>query len=214
MGRYKRVKNIFSKIGTWIKDKVVKPVAKFLIKNAPGILNTILKVVSTLDKVGARRTILNLIPTVGPYINQFVDALFEVQKRGLLPKVGTFIIDLIDGKLTPQACIAQIKNLIIDVKDIAAGARSIEPSAADRRAEQYINDTKQILRNRGVETPGNRLRKLMDKTKPLIKTTQTFVEDVNELNKPRGIAPEEENFTTDEVPVNDVPQQVFGNSLN
>ena len=115
VGKLKRIKNVFGRIKNGfkkLKDKVIKPMVKFIADKAPGVLKILVKAIKAADKVGARKLLINLIPEAGGYINQVIDILISAEEKGLFDKVFDMLREVIDGKFNIQSFISQVRDIV------------------------------------------------------------------------------------------------------
>lgn len=149
MGKLKRVKELAKKIKNALQ-KAVKGVATWTIKNAPKIMDILVKMIGVADRTGIRKLLINLIPEAGPYINIVIDYLLEAQRLGIVNQVCDILQHALNKDISIEEFINKVKQLFNTAKQSITNSfnefrniRNNKPKQIERREE--LND--KLVRN-------------------------------------------------------------------
>lgn len=142
MGKLKRMKELAKKIKQKLQQAVTN-VATWTVKNAPKIMNTIVKMIGIADRTGIRKILINLVPEAGPYINIVIDYLLEAHRLGIVDQICDILQHALTKDITIEDFINKAKTLLNTVKN------SIKQSFDAYRNIKKTKDTKpQTVKNR------------------------------------------------------------------
>lgn len=141
MGKLKRMKELAKKIKNALQ-KAVKGVATWTIKNAPKIMDILVKMIGVADRTGIRKLLINLIPEAGPYINIVIDYLLEAQRLGIVNQVCDILQHVLNKDISIEEFINKVKQLFNTAKQSITNSfnefrniRNNKPKQIERREE-------------------------------------------------------------------------------
>lgn len=141
MGKLKRMKELAKKIKNALQ-KAVKGVATWTIKNAPKIMDILVKMIGVADRTGIRKLLINLIPEAGPYINIVIDYLLEAQRLGMVNQVCDILQHVLNKDISIEEFINKVKQLFNTAKQSITNSfnefrniRNNKPKQIERREE-------------------------------------------------------------------------------